>query len=105
MMQHRAVKITIEFYETIREYRLIVEAFLVNDSKSSTRDQANAVILQGQTQEQIKKKSQSKANQSEDDQSKEEKERVIFKDKKCVCEIMHLFRDCLYIVFTSRQSD
>jgi hypothetical protein len=103
VMQHRAAKTTVEFYETTREYRLAVEAFLVNDSKSS-RGQANAATLQGQTQEQTKKKGQSKASQPEDGQSKEEKERAIFKDKKCVCGVVHLFRDCPYIVSTGRQS-
>ena len=36
VMQHRAAKTTVEFYETTREYRLAVESFL-NEAKSTSR--------------------------------------------------------------------
>ena len=58
VMQHRAAKTTVEFYETTREYRLAVESFL-NEAKSTSRNQANAAPLQGQMQEQISDKNNS----------------------------------------------
>ena len=53
VMQHRAAKTTVEFYETTREYRLAVESFL-NEAQSTSRNQANAASLQGQMQDENK---------------------------------------------------
>ena len=96
VMQHRAAKTTVEFYETTREYRLAVESFL-NEAKSTSRNQANAASLQGQMQDENKGPGPSQSSQW-NGQSKEAR----FKDRKCVCGKIHLFRLCPYIVKSAR---
>ena len=87
-MQHRAAKTTVEFYETTREYHLAVESFL-NEAKSTSRNQANAASLQEQMQDENKGPGPSQSSQW-NGQSKEAR----FKDRKCVCGKIHLFRLC-----------
>ena len=73
-----------------------MESFL-NEAQSTSRNQANAASLQGQLQDENKGPGPSQSSQW-NGQSKEAR----FKDRKCVCGKIHLFRLCPYIVKSAR---
>ena len=76
--KHRASKSVLDFFNTIHEYRLVVE-FYLEKSKSSSRSHENAATLQGQQQQQQQQQQQNGG-------------------KKCLCEQTHLFKSCFYMI-------
>jgi hypothetical protein len=93
---HAAEKL-IEFFKIIRAYRIAI--IRENQSTSSFRAIAHAVILQKIIQDQTQGKNES-FNQNE--QSNKNKSRDNFinrkRDDKCVCDEEHSFKKCSYIV-------
>ena len=95
-MQHEAAEKKIDFFKIIRHYRIVCETHLKDDVTKTSRHTVNAVILQKQTQK------QSALTESESDESSKKDE---YNDEKCLCEDVHAFQNCLYIMSSKRESD
>jgi hypothetical protein len=95
VMQHETADKSIEFFKTTRYYRNACEAYLKDEV--SIRDHANAATLQGKTQDQS---AQGDGAQKSKDNNPSKKGA-----RKCVCEEIHEFDECSYIVSSARTSD
>jgi hypothetical protein len=76
----------------------------LKDESSLIRDHVNAIILQDKTQDQSAQRDEaqkSKNNNSANKRDKLSKKRV----RKCVCDEIHEFEECSYIVSSTRTSD
>jgi hypothetical protein len=96
IMQHEAADKSIEFFKTTRYYRNACEAHLKDEFP---HDHANAITLQGKTQDQS-------AQRDEAQKSKDKKDNPSKKEaRKCVCGEIHEFEECPYVVSSTRTSD
>ena len=92
-MQHEAADKEVEFFKTTRYYRNAYEAYLKDD----IHDFANMITLQDKTQNQS-------AQEDEAQKSKDQKNNSLKKKaRKCVCEDIHEFKKCSYIVSSARK--
>ncbi len=109
-MQHEAADKEVEFFKTTRYYRNAYEAYLKDDIQS-TEDHANVVILQEKTQNQAqgdgiqKSKDDSKNQNIKDNLSEKEDNDSKKRARKCICEDIHEYKECPYIVSSVRTSD
>jgi hypothetical protein len=97
-MQHETADKSIEFFKTTRYYRNACEAYLKDEV--SVRDHVNAVTLQDKTRDQSTQKD--KAQKSKNDKKNNSSKK---KARKCVCDEIHEFEECSYIVSSARTSD
>ncbi len=95
MREHRTVDREMNFFHIIREYRNEMKMILKN-ARNDDHNQINAIILHEQNQV-----DQSDHNHESDHCFDHEDEK--FKNRKCVCDEMHLFKKCLYIVTSTRK--
>lgn len=86
----------VEFFATTRQYRLAVRLHS-NESKYSSRGQANTASLQGQPPQHDTQQPQ-KATGGKESKSKEE----WLATRKCVCGLVHLFNKCPHLVQSIR---
>jgi hypothetical protein len=99
-----------DFFHITREYRNEMKMTLKNARIS---DQINAITLQSKTQNQADQSDQNpesdhslgsghnhESGHCPDDHGDEK-----FKDRKCVCDEMHLFKKCSYIVTSARKPE
>jgi hypothetical protein len=94
-MQHEVADKEVEFFKTTCYYRNAYEAYLKDDIQS-TKDHANVITLQGKAQgDEVQK---SKDQNIKNNLSKKEA-------RKCVCEDIHEYKECSYIVSSARKSD
>jgi hypothetical protein len=92
-----AAQQTVEFFRITRSYRNAVLKESGNAAIEPTSRYSNAIILHGKKQNQSDQKAKKKPlnNKSSNDK---------FKERKCVCDEMHLFKECLYIVTAARKN-
>ncbi len=99
-----AAEKSVEFFKTTRAYRIVVN----RKNLTSSRDIANAVILQEITQDQVKNKSFNQNEQKSINKNKSKKHNDSInqkKNEKCICEEEHLFKKCSYIVKFNRKRE
>jgi hypothetical protein len=97
--QLKAAEKEVEFFKTTRAYRNVVLKESGSASIQTTISRyANAVILQSKTSDQSDQKSKDHNPKTGDNPSKKGA-------RKCVCEDIHEFRECSYIVSSARTSD
>jgi hypothetical protein len=72
-----------------------------NAAIEPTSRYSNAVILRGKTQ--YRGKTQDQADQKSSHSCESVYEDDKFKERKCVCDDVHLFKECLYIVNAARK--
>jgi hypothetical protein len=101
-MQHEAADKSIEFFKTIRYYRNACEAYLKDES---SRGHANATILQDKTQGDEAQKSKNQKNNPSNKRDNPGDNRSKKEARKCVCDEIHEFDECSYIVSSTRTSD
>jgi hypothetical protein len=95
-----AAQQTVEFFRTTRSYRNAVLKESGNAAiEVTTSRYSNAVILHGKTQDQSSK---DEADQKSSCESGHKDDK--FKERKCVCDEMHLFKECPYIVIAARKN-
>ncbi len=95
--EHKAAGREIDFFHITREYRNEMNVTL----KIDRFDQVNVVILHDKTQDQSAQTGDGqKSSHSCESDHKDEK----FKERRCVCGEMHLFKECLYIVISARKN-
>jgi preprotein translocase subunit Sss1 len=107
MREHRAAGREVDFFHITRKYRNEVEMILKN-ARNADHNQVNAT-LNDKTQNQVDQAEQSGHSPGsghnhgsghcpghEDDK---------FRDRKCVCGEMHLFKECFYIVTSARKPE
>lgn len=111
MQQKRAAEKSVRVFHIIRQFRLTVEEIITNKSMIE-KDQTHTATLQDVPQSdqyQETANSKNKTNQNSknnrggrhyDNRLKEE----TYEGKQCLCEEMHLFRNCPYIKTAARQS-
>ncbi len=93
-----AAQQTVEFFRITRSYRNTV----LKESDSAAIENvtisrySNAAILHGKKQDQADQKAKKKPLKNKSSNDK-------FKGRKCVCDEMHLFKECLYIVTAVRK--
>jgi hypothetical protein len=95
MRKHRAADREMNFFHTIRKYRNEMKMILKN---ARIADQIN-VILQSKTQNQAESGHSHESGHCPDHEDEK------FKDRKCVCDEMHLFKECLYILTSARKPE
>jgi hypothetical protein len=113
MREHRAAGREMDFFHTTREYRNEVKMTL---KIARISGQVNAATLHGKTNDQADQSGhdpESQSGHSHDSghcpgsghcpESGHEDEK--FKDRKCVCDEVHLFKKCLYIVTSARKPE
>ena len=82
-----------EFFETTNQYKLAVE----KETFLAAKSMANAATLQGQQQpDQNNLEKNSSANKSSSSK-RADWEKKKFKNRKCVCDEVHIFKKCPYI--------
>jgi hypothetical protein len=93
-----AAEKSVEFFKITRAYRIVV-------ARENQSSYANAVILQSKTSDQSDQKSKNQKNNSwnkrDNSGDNPSKKRV----RKCVCEEIHKFKECSYIVSSTRTFD
>ncbi len=92
-IQHQATEKFLNFFKITRVYRNAYENFLKNEK--SIKDIVETVTLQDTDQNQIDLHICTKNDKSNDKH----------KDKLCICDQIHLFSQCLYIVSVNRDSE
>ncbi len=95
IIQHQAIEKFLNFFKIIRAYRNAYENFLKNE-KTIVRDTTNAVTLQRVDQNQIDFHICTKNDNKNDEKHK---------SKLCICDQIHLFSQCSYIVSVNRTSE
>jgi hypothetical protein len=95
--EHKIAGREIDFFHITREYRNEMNVTL----KIDRFDQINVVTLHDKTQNQsAQNEVDQKSSHSCESDHKDEK----FKERRCVCDEMHLFKECLYIVTSARKN-
>ena len=99
VMQKSVAKMKSEFFETTNQYKLTVEK---KTFFATVKFMVNAVTLQSQQQsDQNNFEKSSSANKSSKRANWEKKK---FKNRKCVCDEVHIFRECSYIHISIRST-
>jgi phage gp36-like protein len=93
--EHRAAGREVDFFHITREYRNEVEMTLKN-ARNGGHNQVNATL---NGLDQVGQKSMDQASHSPGSGHKDDK----FKGRKCVCDDVHLFKECPYIVTSARK--
>ncbi len=92
-----AAQQTVEFFRITRSYKNVVLKENENAAiEVTTSRYLNAVILHDKTQNQEKIQNLSSESGHKNDK---------FKERKCVCNEIHLFKECFYIVNAARKSE
>ncbi len=102
IIQHEAAEKALNFFKTTRAYRNAYEAYLKDEV--SVRDHVNAVILQGKNQDQSAQRDEAQKSKNNNPSNKKDnlsKKRA----RKCVCDEIHEFDKCSYIVSSTRKPD
>ncbi len=89
VIQHQAIEKFLDFFKTTRAYRDAYENFLKDDK---AKDMTDAITLQSAGQDQTDSHTCTKNDKGEDKH----------KDKFCICDQIHLFSQCSYIVSVNR---
>ncbi len=94
-----AAQQTVKFFRITRSYRNVVLKESENATIEFISRYSNAIILHDKIQNQDKTQNQIDQKSSCESDHKNDK----FKERKCVCDKMHLFKECFYIVITARK--
>jgi hypothetical protein len=105
--KHRAAGREVDFFHIIRKYRNEMKMTLKN---ARIADQINATTLQSKTQDQVNESGHNpesghcfESGHHHESSHCLDHEDDKFKDRKYVCDEMHLFKECLYIVTSTRK--
>ncbi len=92
IIQHQTIERFLNFFKITRAYRNAYENFLRNDK---VKDMIDAITLQSVDQDQVDLHICTKNDKDEDKH----------KDKFCICDQIHLFSQCSYIVSVNKTSE
>jgi hypothetical protein len=100
-----AAQQTVEFFRTTRSYRNAVLKESENAAIEPTSRYSNAATLHDKTQDQSSKNEagQKSSHSCESGHCESGHKDEKFKERKCVCGEMHLFKECPYIVTAARK--